>query len=145
MKNSSENLDNGTSTTEDRFAGQRGYRGAGRRDPGGVPTDPAGGELAPRNGVANVGSVMDVPLPTQPSMSLNELDELAEPVFPPSGWLDASPGPLADHPLLRGLLLELPPRGVTPAPDLLDRWFEAARSILELLYLRGPGLPVSRR
>jgi hypothetical protein len=43
---------------------------------------------------------------------------------------------MADHPLLRGLLLELPPRGTMPAPGWLDRWFEAARSILELLYVQ---------
>jgi len=48
-------------------------------------------------------------------------------------WLDSA-GPLADHPLLRGLLLELPPKGSMPDPAWLDRWFEAARAILELLY-----------
>ncbi|HKT01417.1 MAG TPA: hypothetical protein VJT31_17990 [Rugosimonospora sp.] len=44
--------------------------------------------------------------------------------------------PLAEHPMLHGLLLELPPKGVTPDHEWLDRWFEAARSILELLYAR---------
>jgi hypothetical protein len=43
---------------------------------------------------------------------------------------------MADHPLLRGLLLELPARGTIPNSDWLDRWFEAARSILELLYVQ---------
>jgi hypothetical protein len=43
---------------------------------------------------------------------------------------------MADHPLLRGLLMELPARGAMPASDWLDRWFEAARSILELLYVQ---------
>jgi len=43
---------------------------------------------------------------------------------------------MADHPLLRGLLLELPARGTMPSSDWLDRWFEAARSILELLYVQ---------
>jgi hypothetical protein len=43
---------------------------------------------------------------------------------------------MADHPLLRGLLLELPARGTMPPSDWLDRWFEAARSILELLYVQ---------
>ena len=43
---------------------------------------------------------------------------------------------MADHPLLRGLLLELPARGTLPPSDWLDRWFEAARSILELLYVQ---------
>lgn len=53
------------------------------------------------------------------------------------GWPDAgSSQSMADHPLLRGLLLELPARGSLPPSDWLDRWFEAARSILELLYVQ---------
>lgn len=67
------------------------------------------------------------------------LDGLTEPVFPPTAWLEAaggSSGALADHPLLRGLLLELPPKGTAPSPEWLNRWFEAARSILELIYVR---------
>jgi hypothetical protein len=48
--------------------------------------------------------------------------------------VEESGSPLADHPLLRGLLLELPPKGSVPPPGWLDRWFEAARCILELLY-----------
>jgi hypothetical protein len=59
-----------------------------------------------------------------------------EPQFPAESWLDTPTGMLADHPLLRGLLLELPPKGTTPPPGWLDRWFEATRSILELLYVR---------
>jgi hypothetical protein len=46
---------------------------------------------------------------------------------------------LVDHPLLRGLLMELPPKGSVPPPGWLDRWFEATRAILELLYVQGPG------
>jgi hypothetical protein len=90
-----------------------------------------------------------------------DMQGLSEPVFPPGGWIDStstpspspsspspsSPSPsspalpssaqsMADHPLLRGLLLELPARGTMPASDWLDRWFEAARSILELLYVQ---------
>jgi len=59
-----------------------------------------------------------------------------EPQFSVESWLDAPVGDLADHPLLRGLLLELPPKGSTPSPAWLDRWFEATRSILELLYIK---------
>jgi hypothetical protein len=97
-------------------------------------------DLAPRNGS---GPGMDpVGLgerpPTLPSL---DLGGLAEPVFPPAAWLDAPGGGLADHPLLRGLLLELPPKGAAPPPGWLDRWFEAARSILELLYLQDTGRP----
>lgn len=43
---------------------------------------------------------------------------------------------IADHPLVQGLLVELPARG-TPLPDgWLDRWLEAARACLELLYTK---------
>lgn len=64
------------------------------------------------------------------------LEGLTEPVFPPASWLDPAPGSvLVDHPLLRGLLLELPPKGDPPSPEWLNRWFEAARSILELIYV----------
>lgn len=68
-----------------------------------------------------------------------DLHGLTEPVFGPGTWVDAGPQPesMADHPLLRGLLLELPARGTMPTADWLDRWFEAARSILELLYVQG--------
>lgn len=55
------------------------------------------------------------------------------------GWLDSPDGSMAEHPLLRGLLMELPPRGQAPTPEWLERWFEATRSILELLY--GTGHP----
>jgi hypothetical protein len=41
---------------------------------------------------------------------------------------------MADHPLLRGLLMELPAKGSMPDEEWLDRWFDAARSILDLLY-----------
>ena len=109
-----------TAATQDRFAVPLGYRG-GRREP-----EP---DTDPRNGA----------LPElEQRASLSDLDSLAEPVFP-SGWLDSAGGSLADHPLLRGLLLELPPKGSVPAPGWLDRWFEAARSILELLYLQDAG------
>jgi hypothetical protein len=67
-----------------------------------------------------------------------DLQGLSEPVFHPNGWMEAGAlaESMADHPLLRGLLLELPARGTMPATDWLDRWFEAARSILELLYVQ---------
>src|SRR5256885_3739268 len=134
MKNGSDDANN-VPVADDRFAGQLGYRG-GRREPGGMPGGPTS-DLTPRNGNSpQVGSVLDTPVP---ALSLSELDSLAEPVYPPSGWLDAASGSLADHPLLRGLLLELPPKGAMPPADWLDRWFEAARSILELLYVQHGG------
>ncbi|OLE23572.1 MAG: hypothetical protein AUG44_21845 [Actinobacteria bacterium 13_1_20CM_3_71_11] len=130
MKNGSDNLNNAPVSADDRFAGQLGYRAGARRDPGGIVGDPTG-DLTPRNGTSSLGSVLDEPVP---SMSLHDLDSLAEPSYPPPGWLDSPTGTLADHPLLRGLLMELPPKGAMPPADWLDRWFEAARSILELLY-----------
>jgi hypothetical protein len=125
-----ENLGNGGAATQERFSGQIGYRG-GRRE-----ADPmvAEGDMSPRNGAAP-GLDGTMPLATAVRSSLADLDALAEPVLP-TGWLDGSSGTLADHPLLRGLLLELPPKGTVPAPGWLDRWFEAARSILELLYVQ---------
>jgi hypothetical protein len=125
MQNGVDNAGNGAPAIEDRFAGQLGYR-SGRREKGGIPT-------ATGTAPAPVGSVLDGPVPAS-RMSLGELDELAEPVFPSGDWMDSPSGSLADHPLLRGLLLELPPKGTIPQQDWLDRWFEAARSILELLY-----------
>ena len=129
MNNGSDNLNNGPVAADDRFAGQLGYRGGSRRDPGGIVD--SGNELTPRNGTSSIGSVLDSPVP---AMSLADLDSLTEPSFPPGGWTESSTGSLVDHPLLRGLLMELPPKGAMPPADWLDRWFEAARSILELLY-----------
>lgn len=115
---------NSTKATQDRFAGQIGYGGRGDVDTLADDDDLDLGD----------DSAHEVhPLDGSPRPSLSDLDVLAEPVLPAS-WLDA-PGALADHPLLRGLLLELPPKGVPPQPGWLDRWFEAARSILELLYV----------
>lgn len=119
-----ENHGNG-SVTQDRFAAQLGGYRTVRRDA--MEADP---DVAPRN-----GSAPSLESPVLPSL---DMDGLAEPVYPPAGWLDspAPTGTLADHPLLRGLLLELPPKGVAPDQAWLDRWFEAARSILELLYVQ---------
>jgi hypothetical protein len=126
--------------------------------------DPAGDELGPRNGASSgerLNSPLDVANPiastlTQPRLAEPSLADLREPVlrepvlrepvlressysaptssFPVDSWLDAGVGLVADHPMLRGLLLELPPKGSTLHAQWLDRWFEAARSILELLY-----------
>ncbi|MFI6161239.1 MULTISPECIES: hypothetical protein [Micromonospora] len=127
----SENLTNGPGKPE-RFGGK--YRGA-RRDT--VLTEVVSTD-------SEIGSRDDGPTALDqavPPLSLPSLDPnpLTEPSFPPSGW---SAGPsatdsLVDHPLLRGLLLELPPKGSVPPPGWLDRWFEATRAILELLYVQG--------
>lgn len=137
MQNGAESPSDGAAAVDDRFAGQIGYRGTSRREIGGLPT-------ATGTAAVPAGSVLESPLPSTPSMSLGELGELAEPVFPAGDWIDGPSGSLADHPLLRGLLLELPPKGTMPTAAWLDRWFEAARSILELLYVQGSD-PLSRR
>ncbi len=130
MTMGSENLNNGSSTAADRFAGVGPYR-QNRRD--GLTAEQADEDLAPRNGSGPSLEHANGMAPSLPSLAL---EGLAEPVYPPPGWLESAPPmpSMADHPLLRGLLLELPPRGSVPPPGWLDRWFEAARSILELLY-----------
>ncbi|WP_310374274.1 hypothetical protein [Catenuloplanes atrovinosus] len=127
-----DNLGNG-SATQDRFAGHlNGYRPI-QRDrvlSGEVGPDV---ELSPRTGALD-----EPPIDHGPRLPSLALAGLEEPVFPTTGWPDTTdPGPLADHPLLRGLLLELPPKGSLPEPGWLDRWFEAARAILELIYTQG--------
>ena len=142
MSMGSDNLSNGSATAQDRFSGGVSAYRQNRRESALSEGD---GELVTRRDGA--------PLPTrspgltqglEPTGALDraaklpslDLQGLTEPVFPPSGWNDASSSSMADHPLLRGLLLELPARGTMPASDWLDRWFEAARSILELLYVQ---------
>ncbi|WBB73621.1 hypothetical protein O7602_28835 [Micromonospora sp. WMMD1128] len=124
----SENLTNGPGKPE-RFGGK--YRGA-RRDT--VLTEVVSGD-----GDELAGRDAGTPEQAAPALSLPSLDPnpLTEPSFPPSGWPVEQPESLVDHPLLRGLLLELPPRGSVPPPGWLDRWFEATRAILELLYVQG--------
>jgi hypothetical protein len=88
-----------------------------------------GPDPEPRNGTRYE------PAPDKPRLPSLDLAAPPEPDFPSESWLESPSGTLADHPLLRGLLLELPPKGSTPPPGWLDRWFEATRSILELLYV----------
>jgi hypothetical protein len=140
----SDNLSNGSATAQDRFSGGVSAYRQNRRDSS-LPGE-SDGELISRGGSSG--------LPTrspgrshsiEPTSALDraanlpslDLQGLTEPVFPSSGWPDSgSSQSMADHPLLRGLLLELPARGTLPPSDWLDRWFEAARSILELLYVQ---------
>lgn len=116
-------------------------------------------ELGPRNGasaIERIATPLDIANPiasalTQPRLAEPELREptfreeayseepfregsLREPSFTVESWLDTTGAVVADHPLLRGLLLELPPKGAPLHAQWLERWFEAARSILELLY-----------
>jgi hypothetical protein len=152
MTMGSDNLSNGSATAQDRFSGGvSAYRQTrreaalaaendsdlmSRRDNSPLPTRSPGmsgslsHSLEPTSALERAGKL--------PSLDLHGL---TEPVFPPAGWTESgSPSPsMADHPLLRGLLLELPSRGTMPPSDWLDRWFEAARSILELLYVQEAG------
>lgn len=84
------------------------------------------------------GNTISVSSPPEGKPRLPSLDlaEPTEPIFTDSNWWENSSVPLADHPLLRGLLLELPPKGTNPSTAWLDRWFEATRSILELIYVQ---------
>jgi hypothetical protein len=125
-----ENLGNGSGKPE-RFGGK--YRGARRNTPLVEDASP-GDTISQREGGAPGLELVDSQGPPTSLPSL-DLGGLTEPVFPASAWSDPPPESLADHPLLRGLLLELPPKGTMPSPEWLDRWFEAARSILELLYV----------
>ncbi|MEU7925953.1 hypothetical protein [Micromonospora sp. NPDC049801] len=125
----SENLTNGPGKPE-RFGGK--YRGA-RRDT--VLTEVVSTDQELNGRDVSAPDAGDAPL-SLPSLDPNPL---VEPSFPPTGWPMEPTGSLADHPLLRGLLLELPPKGSVPPPGWLDRWFEATRAILELLYVQGIG------
>lgn len=99
--------------------GGRGHMATEDESHNGMPAGEPGSEVKPR----------------LPSL---DLEEPSEPVFSDDGgWQESAPASLADHPLLRGLLLELPPKHAVPPPGWLDRWFEATRSILELLYVQG--------
>jgi hypothetical protein len=144
MTISPENFGNGSAKADDRFATQlSGYRPAARRDSGAVLPIDGAADGNQRNGnvtpMDRLGGGLDSPNPIgsslkAPKLVEPELDSLGESAFGGQGWLGGPNGSMADHPLLRGLLLELPPKGSVPSQDWLDRWFEAARSILELLY-----------
>ncbi len=73
-----------------------------------------------------------------PSLVLDGYDDSA---FNGGGWLDQTGGSMVDHPLLRGLLMELPSKSSQPSPEWMNRWFEAARAVLDLIY----GKPSSHR
>jgi hypothetical protein len=188
MTTGSDNLGNGVAKTEDRFAGQLGYRPRGNRDGGSSAGSHADGSRAdaplnggprgsgPLNGSLSlgnplgssplgnnpleagplgasrnasplidpldVGSSLHIENPIASTLTEPKLPEPAEPELSfrepgksaADSWLDTPGKNVVDHPLLRGLLLELPQKGATLQAQWLDRWFEAARSILELLY-----------
>lgn len=151
-----ENLGNGSGKS-DRFPGK--YRGA-RRDGAALEEVATGEERGGRDGA--VVGLAAVPSPARAVLDLDaattdlgdaaldlggasvnlgvsalDLGAVARPGYPSGDRLASTGSPLVEHPLLRGLLLELPPRSAAPEPAWLDRWFEATRAILELLYARG--------
>jgi hypothetical protein len=141
----SENLSNGSATAQDRFSGGVSAYRQGRREAG-LSSD-GDSELTSRSGgtsglpTRSPGRSHSIEptgaLDRAPQLPSLDLPGLSDSVFPSSGWPDSgSSQSMADHPLLRGLLMELPARGTLPPSDWLDRWFEAARSILELLYVQ---------
>jgi hypothetical protein len=154
MTTGPDSFGNGSAKTDDRFASQlAGYRAGQRRDSSAVlPIDSmAHDELNHRNGsvptIDRINGPLDTSNPIASSLTapklveprLSELDSLSDSVFTAETWLDSPTGSMVDHPLLRGLLLELPGTGNLPSQEWLDRWFEAARSILELLYSQSAG------
>ena len=142
MSMGSDNLSNGSATAQDRFSGGVSAYRQNRREAalsegdGEIVTRRDGAPLPTRSPGLTQGLEPTGALDRAAKLPSLDLQGLTEPVFPPSGWNDAPSTSMADHPLLRGLLLELPARGTMPASDWLDRWFEAARSILELLYVQ---------
>ncbi len=139
-----ENYGNGSVKNDDRISGQAGvYRPAARRDSNAVlPITRPGEDLARRNGASSIdrgSSVLDAPAPIAASLPVPRaveptLVELAGPAFGDDVRHNGFNGSVADHPLLRGLMLELPAKGSAPQQEWMDRWFEAARSIMELIY-----------
>ena len=150
MTMGSDNLSTGSVTAQDRFSGGVSAYRQTRRETA-LAAENGDGELISRGGGSSL-SGLPTRTPIEPTSALDraaklpslDLQGLTEPVFPAptsGGWVDpgrapAIPQSMTDHPLLRGLLLELPVRGSMPDAGWLDRWFEAARSILELLYVQ---------
>lgn len=144
MTNGSDNLSNGSANAQDRFSGGvTAYRQTRRE--AALAAEHSDDDLGTRGSGSSL-SGLPTRTPIEPTSALDraaklpslDLHGLTEPVLPAGGgWADPNNQPsMADHPLLRGLLHELPVRGAMPESAWLDRWFEAARSILELLYVQ---------
>jgi hypothetical protein len=143
----SENLSNGSATAQDRFSGGvSAYRQTRRESAlahengdGELMSRPISSSGLPTRSPGRSHSIEPTsPLDRAASLPSLDMQDLTEPVFS-GAWSDTSTAgsqSMADHPLLRGLLMELPVRGALPPSEWLDRWFEAARSILELLYVQ---------
>lgn len=144
MTTGPDNYGNAPVNADDHFAAQlSGYRPIRRESA--VLSHTNGEDHGRRNGstpgIDRATVPMETANPIGSSLRTPELvePELDESIFGADRWKNIANESIADHPLLRGLLLELPPKGSTPPQDWLDRWFEAARSILELLYAQHSG------
>jgi hypothetical protein len=151
--NIGDNHGNGAATAQDRFSGGVSAFRQGRREAA-LSAENGDNELPTRTPNLSRGLAQTLPpglsqglsqgleptgqLERATSLPALDLHGLSEPVFTSNSWVESTPQleSMADHPLLRGLLQELPARGTMPPSDWLDRWFEAARSILELLYVQ---------
>ncbi len=88
----------------------------------------AGRDAVPLNGAAHRAA----PQPSEPQGTVEEMTARA-----------VSDPDIAEHPLVQGLLIELPERDSALPEGWLDRWLEAARAVMELLYTRPPTRPSS--
>lgn len=126
---------------DDRISAHGAYRGSRREAAVLVGEHAADAGLSraatttvPRGAAKPGVDVAPTPL-DQPAMPIGELGPLTDPAFEPDAWLDPRVAALSEHPLVRGLMVELPPRGQVPDPEWLERWFDAARAVLTLLYV----------
>src|ERR1700759_3770951 len=135
MSIGSDNLSNGSATAQARFSGGVSAYRQNRRDAhssdvdgalgsrrDGLPTRSPGMSGLSTSGLSTSGLSTSGLEPTSaldraaklPSL---DLQGLTEPVFPGGPGSDSPSQSMADHPLLRGLLLELPARGTMPPSD----------------------------
>lgn len=149
MTMSPDGFSNGSAKGDDRFANQLNanqlsanqlgaYRQGSRRDIGRTGVgDQLGDEASPRS-ISPLDTATPISILSGPRRSseapLREVEPLPVPTFARDTFAEVGAPAMADHPLLRGLLMELPAKGSAPTPEWLDRWFEATRSILDLLY-----------
>ena len=73
-----------------------------------MPLDMTPPKLPESSLVADLGPL------TGGTLSGGGSNPLTEPMFGRDSWLDTPSASMADHPLLRGLLMELPPKGTMP-------------------------------
>ncbi|HSV65678.1 MAG TPA: hypothetical protein VLJ59_07205 [Mycobacteriales bacterium] len=91
------------------------------------PSPPPAHSPAPMPAGAAVGAAMSGAASAQTSRRVEH------------DWFRPQIGSPAEHPLMQGLLLELPPRAAVLDKTWLEQWLEAARATLELIYARSDG------